>query len=86
MYVQLQQLFVKVAKFGYIIIYHNSTYSEIDVISLIKPGLSWGDHGRHEVYCQWTGTTQGFAGFLRVMLAVFNSRSRAAHLQNFITA
>ena len=25
---------------AYIIIYHNSTYSEIDVMSLIRPGLS----------------------------------------------
>ena len=79
-YVQLQQLFVKVVKFGYIIMYHNSTYSEVDVMSLIWVGLSWGDHGRHDLYCQWTGTAQGFAGFLGVMLAVFNSRSRTVHL------
>ena len=35
---QLQQLFVKVAKFGYIIIYRISTYSEIDVMHLIRLG------------------------------------------------
>ena len=79
---QLQQLFVKVAKFGYIIIYRISTYSEIDVMHLIRPGY-------HEVTMESmnfiTNEQVQSRVFLGAMLAVCISKSRAMQSQNFIT-